>query len=317
MKKPISSLFLGILLISCVNLLPPQQSERPAIRRIADYGFLEGGADPKTQSEFGPSATPILFDLGVDGTLVVTTEAGEESEQASASAQTNTQSGATFPAITILVPTSTLSSLPSTTQVSFPTFAQNGSNPTNTPIPTWTSTRPSVPTPTFIPTSTTASTNTPIPSATKTNPPPQPSNTPVPQTCNPSGNASFENQVLDLINQERANQGLAPLTLNNKLTSAARGHSQDMACNDFFSHTSPTTGSPFDRILAAGYSYSWAAENIAAGYGSPQDTVAGWMNSSGHRANILASNYVHIGIGYAYWGDSTYGSYWTAVFAAP
>jgi uncharacterized protein YkwD len=123
--------------------------------------------------------------------------------------------------------------------------------------------------------------------------------------------------VVSLINAERAAQGLPALTKQSQLTSAARIHSQDMACNNFFSHTSPTTGSPFDRIAAQGYSFSSAAENIAAGYGSASATVDAWMNSSGHRANILNSNYTQIGLGYAYWGSSTYGSYITAVFASP
>jgi uncharacterized protein YkwD len=119
-----------------------------------------------------------------------------------------------------------------------------------------------------------------------------------------------------LINAERAKEGLSPLSKQSQLTTAARNHSEDMACNDFFSHTSPTTGSPFDRLAAIGYSYSSAAENIAAGYGSPAAVVSGWMSSSGHRANILGS-YTQIGIGYAYWSGSSYGSYWTAVFGRP
>jgi len=155
-----------------------------------------------------------------------------------------------------------------------------------------------------------------MPTATKTQST-QPTNTTASTTCNPSGNSSFESQVIALINQERADEGLSALSSQSQLTSAARIHSADMACNDFFSHNSPTTGSPYDRITAQGYDFSWAGENIAAGYTSPASMVESWMNSPGHRANILNENYIHIGIGYAYWGDSTYGSYWTAVFASP
>ena len=90
-----------------------------------------------------------------------------------------------------------------------------------------------------------------------------------------------------------------------------------MACNSFFSHTSPTTGTPFDRIAAAGYSYSAAGENIAAGYGAPAALVEGWMGSEGHRDNILSTSFTHIGLGYASRGESAYGVYWTAVFASP
>jgi uncharacterized protein YkwD len=312
MRKPLFLFSLGILLISCANLLPPQQSSPPSIRRLGDYGFLDEESASQIAA-IGPSPTSVLFDLGVEGTLVVTGEVGGAGEQIPVSTQIPSESGVIVSAMT-----ATLTFFPSNTPVNFPTFTQQlGSNPTNTVIPSWTFTQTPPSTSTAVPTNTTPPTNTSAPSAIYTNPPPLPSNTPVPQTCNPTGNTSFENQVLDLINQERANQGLAPLTLNNQLTSAARSHNQDMACNDFFSHNSPTAGSPFDRILAAGYDYSWAAENIAAGYAAPQDTVAGWMNSSGHRANILGSNYIHVGIGYAYWGSSTYGSYWTAVFAGP
>lgn len=123
--------------------------------------------------------------------------------------------------------------------------------------------------------------------------------------------------MVALINQERANVGLSALSVDSRLTSAARVHSNDMACNNFFSHTSPTTGSPFDRISAAGYSYSWAGENIAAGYGSPAAVVEGWMNSPGHKANILSENFTQTGVGYAYWAGSDYGVYWTQVFAKP
>lgn len=90
-----------------------------------------------------------------------------------------------------------------------------------------------------------------------------------------------------------------------------------MACNKYFSHTGLNGSSPGDRISAAGYSWSSYAENIAAGYGSPADVVAGWMDSPGHRANILSTNVTEIGIGYVYVASSPYGVYWTAVFASP
>jgi len=89
-----------------------------------------------------------------------------------------------------------------------------------------------------------------------------------------------------------------------------------MACNHFFSHTGSDGSSPFDRMSRQGYSFSAAAENIAAGYGSPADVVAGWMGSEGHRANILGT-YVHIGVGYTYEPNSDWGTYWTATFGTP
>ena len=89
----------------------------------------------------------------------------------------------------------------------------------------------------------------------------------------------------------------------------ARYKSQDMADNRYFSHTSPTYGSPFQMIKAFGLSYRTAGENIAMGYSTPQAVVDGWMNSSGHRANILNASYTQIGVGYV-----VQGHYWTQMF---
>ncbi len=141
-----------------------------------------------------------------------------------------------------------------------------------------------------------------------------PTNTPA--GCQPQGNGGFESQVIALINVERANNGLGPLSEQSQLAAAARVHSNDMACNHFFSHTGSDGSSPFDRMSRQGYSFSAAAENIAAGYGSPADVVAGWMGSEGHRANILGT-YVHIGVGYTYEPNSDWGTYWTATFGSP
>ena len=138
-----------------------------------------------------------------------------------------------------------------------------------------------------------------------------------PVVCDPGASSAFEAEVISLINAERGKEGLTNLSIHSQLTTAARIHSDDMACNAFFSHTSSTTGTPFDRIAAAGYSYSAAGENIAAGYGTPAALVEGWMESEGHRDNILSPSFTHIGLGYAFWGESAYGFYWTAVFASP
>ena len=119
-----------------------------------------------------------------------------------------------------------------------------------------------------------------------------------------------------MINTERANQGLPPLAGNGILGGAARSHSTDMAVNNFLGHNS-SDGTTFDvRITNAGYSYSTIAENVAAGYGTPADVVAGWMGSSGHYANIMGP-YTEIGVGYAYCSGSDYGSYWTTDFGSP
>ncbi|MCP4357833.1 MAG: CAP domain-containing protein [Chloroflexi bacterium] len=131
----------------------------------------------------------------------------------------------------------------------------------------------------------------------------------------------FEQDVLDLVNQERATAGCAPLTANDQLVTAARDHSDDMAVNDFFSHTGSDNSSPGDRIDRQGYRWSRWGENIAAGYSSPASVMNGWMNSPGHRANILNCSYTEIGIGYTYLandaGSVNYRHYWTQDFATP
>lgn len=132
---------------------------------------------------------------------------------------------------------------------------------------------------------------------------------------------SFENQVMILTNQERLNNGCEPLALDDRLQMAAESHSQDMAINDFFSHIAPDGTTPWDRIHAQGYFYSTAGENIAAGYSSPESVVHAWMNSEGHRANILNCGFKVIGVGYYFLkndnGDVNYWHYWTQVFASP
>lgn len=182
---------------------------------------------------------------------------------------------------------------------------------------------PTVETPPEQPTETEAVSTEP----TNTNPPPaQPTLSPTntlfptesnPTSCDPSGDSALEVELIGLINQERIAAGLGLLTAQAQLTTAARLHSDDMACNGFFSHTSPTNGTFFDRIAAAGYIHSWAGENLAAGYATPAEVVESWMASEGHRENILNDNYTEIGVGYAYWSSSDYDIYWTVVFASP
>ena len=167
---------------------------------------------------------------------------------------------------------------------------------------------------------TAANTNTSVPENTATFTPVPPTATTASTGCDWSGNSQFESSLISLINNERTNRGLETLSVHSSLTTAARGHSQDMACNDFFSHTGSDGSSPFSRIIAAGYSYSLASENIYAGSGSNNSASAAfnaWMNSEGHRINMLDSRVTHIGVGYAYVAASTYGGYVTANFGAP
>ena len=120
---------------------------------------------------------------------------------------------------------------------------------------------------------------------------------------------AFENKVLELVNAERAKNGLSALQMDESVRKVARVKSSDMSQNNYFSHTSPTYGTPFEMLKSYGISYKSAGENIAQGYTSPEAVVNGWMNSSGHRANILNASYTHIGIGY-----EANGNYWTQMF---
>ncbi|MGN8874412.1 SafA/ExsA family spore coat assembly protein [Pseudoflavonifractor sp. HCP28S3_F10] len=120
---------------------------------------------------------------------------------------------------------------------------------------------------------------------------------------------SFEREVIRLVNEIRVQNGLKPLTEHWELSRVARYKSQDMVDNRYFSHTSPTYGSPFQMIKAFGLSFRTAGENIAYGQRTPQAVVNAWMNSSGHRANILNASYTQIGVGYV-----AAGHYWTQMF---
>jgi len=138
-----------------------------------------------------------------------------------------------------------------------------------------------------------------------------------------SGNTSFEDQVVILVNQQRAAGAscggtpyapVAALTMNSSLRAAAQEHSFDMAANDYFSHTS-LDGRTFDqRIHNAGYFGSYLGENIAAGQPTPASVVAAWMASTGHCVNIMTGSFTAVGVGYAFSSSSTYHAYWTMDF---
>ncbi|WP_075036286.1 CAP domain-containing protein [Halobacillus dabanensis] len=121
--------------------------------------------------------------------------------------------------------------------------------------------------------------------------------------------SAFEKQVVELTNQEREKQGLAPLKLDTELSTVAKDKSLDMQQNNYFSHNSPNHGSPFDMMNSYGIDYRTAGENIAMGQTSPEQVVEGWMNSQGHRENIMNPDFTHIGVGHA-----ENGNYWTQMF---
>lgn len=124
-----------------------------------------------------------------------------------------------------------------------------------------------------------------------------------------------ESEVVTLVNQQRAANGLGALTVNASLANMARVKSQDMITNNYFAHQSPTYGSPFDMMKQFGISFTAAGENIAYGQPTAQSVMDAWMNSPGHRANILNSSYTQIGVGAVKNSNGTI--YWTQEFIHP
>jgi uncharacterized YkwD family protein len=129
-------------------------------------------------------------------------------------------------------------------------------------------------------------------------------------TAPKSSATAFADQVAALVNQERAKAGLSPLAYDKALSAMALDKAKDMYHNRYFSHNSPTYGSPFDMMRSYRISYSYAGENIAMGQRSPQEVMNAWMNSPGHRQNILNPNYTKIGVAY-------YNGVWVQEFIRP
>lgn len=128
---------------------------------------------------------------------------------------------------------------------------------------------------------------------------------------------AFEQQVVDLVNQERTSRGLPPLVIHYMLENAARAHSMDMGDHNFCRHDSSDGTSWSTRIQQYGYTpFYGLAENVACGQATPQQVVSAWMGSSGHRANILG-DYQQVGVGYYYNGSAGYRYYWTMDFGKP
>ncbi|WP_307161445.1 sigma-70 family RNA polymerase sigma factor [Streptomyces rishiriensis] len=128
-----------------------------------------------------------------------------------------------------------------------------------------------------------------------------------------AGSSDLATQVIALVNKERATAGCGPLTEDGLLRDAAQGHSDDMAARDFFDHTNPDGADPGKRITAAGYRWSTYGENIAKGQQTASSVMTSWMNSEGHRANILNCSFKNIGVGIH---DGSGGPWWTQNFGA-
>ena len=158
-----------------------------------------------------------------------------------------------------------------------------------------------------------APTPAPAPAPAPVEEPPAPAPAPVENNTGvSSSNLSYEQKVVELVNVERQKAGLPALKMDSEISNVARAKSKDMAVNNYFAHQSPTYGSAGDMLKQFGISwYAWG-ENIAAGQRTPEIVVNAWMNSSGHRANILSSNFSKIGVGYV--TNSSGRPYWTQIF---
>ncbi|WP_225804967.1 sigma-70 family RNA polymerase sigma factor [Streptomyces sp. NK15101] len=213
--------------------------------------------------------------------------------------------------------------LAATTGAGLPTSQEPTATPTTTsPSPSATPSPSASKTP-----RTTPKPSRPTPAASRTSPPapPRPTRTTAPAPApsptgtrttagsgSGSGSGSTEEQVISLVNAERAKAGCGPLTEHPLLTEAAQGHSDDMAARNFFDHTNPDGDGPGERITAAGYAWSSYGENIAKGQTTAAQVMDSWMNSPGHRANILNCGFKEIGIGL----HTSGGPYWTQAFGS-
>lgn len=181
------------------------------------------------------------------------------------------------------------------------------------PSPSRTSASPS-PSPTRSPSKKAAKPSKPAPDPrpSSADPAPKPDPKPTPDEPQPGG-GGFAEQVTTLVNSERSKAGCGPVTANSQLETAALRHSQDMAAKGYFDHNSPDGRDPGDRITAAGYRWTTYGENIARGQQTPESVMEGWMNSPGHRDNILNCAFKEIGVGVH---DASGGPWWTQAFGA-
>ena len=136
-------------------------------------------------------------------------------------------------------------------------------------------------------------------------------------TCTIVENRSFESEVIRLINLKREENGIPNLIQQTQLTQAAKSHSEDMACANFFSHISPVFGDLDSRLDNQSYTFENIGETIAAGFESPEEVAGSWLESPSHRGILLSSDYSQIGVGFAKLDDSEYGTYWTVIVGQP
>lgn len=235
-----------------------------------------------------------------DGEPITTTAVTTQAPPTSQTTPTVTTTVPTTAAATTTPPpvTTTTATTPQTTTTTAPIVT---TAPTTTTLPT---TTPPVVTTTPPVVTTTPQTTTPTTTEiTTTTPPPS------------TSNGDYANEMLTLVNAERAKVGAAPLTLNSTLSSAANARAKEAA--ELFSHTRPNGSTCFTILGEFGLGYTAVGENIAAGYSSASATMHGWVTSPGHYSNIISEGFTEIGIGYYYDPTSTYGHYWVQIFRRP
>lgn len=292
----------------------------------------ESTASPNQLAEATPAGNEVELDIAADQSATVDpASASVDATSASVDATTTTliedsttttTTSTTAPTTTVAptttaAPTTVTSTTVTSTTVTSTTVSSTTAAPTTKPPTTTTPTTaaPQTAAPTTKPPATTRpprTTRQPATTRRQTTAPPSttaPTTTAAPVTQAPSGGGSAAQQVLALTNSERARAGCGPLSLNGQLNSAALAHSEDMRANNYFDHTGLNGSKPWDRAAAAGYGSSTIGENIAAGYRTADSVMNGWMNSPGHRANILNCSYNHLGVGL-----SSQGNYWTQLF---
>jgi uncharacterized protein YkwD len=230
--------------------------------------------------------------------------------------------GATVQGLAATVPTTTsaAAAAEAAAPVAAPTVGRTTRTSSHAALPRRPSTQRSTPRPVPVPATPVAPaprrTTATTPTTSRTTPAPKRTTSPPTTQPKPPGTglAPDESQVLTLVNQQRKAAGCAALTVDPILVAVARAHSTDMAVRGYFDHTSPDGKSPFDRMREAGYKGGLMGENIAAGQPTPAAVMTAWMNSPGHRANILNCGYKVIGIGVHTLASSPYRIYWTQDF---
>jgi uncharacterized protein YkwD len=307
--------------------LSATSSVTSSVSASATYGAyaatraIDGNTDPEWQAPGSPAPT-LTLDRGASGTL---TAVVVKARPGQAFAIQLSSDGVTYRTARAAAANSTWNletkAMPVGTSARYVRLAYTA-QAANVMVfelrPQGTLTAPSTaptPAPSVAPTAAPTATPTPKPVATPT---PAPVITPTPApvaTPTPAPATSDAQQVLELVNVERAEVGAKPLTLYAPLSAVAQARSQDMVDRNYFAHTDPDGHDPFWHITQAGIKYSYAGENIAYGYKTPQAVMTGWMNSAGHKANILNTNFGRLGVGIA--STSTGTKYWTQMFINP